>query len=443
MQPLSGIGCAGERSRYTRLDNPTESAGQQVDSAARFLLLGVVCVLTLTSCRSASSDRSTPASTVGTAGRLGPTSTSLPPTSTVAAVAPTSTSLPLEPVGPQDWQRGPSDAGVTLLVYTDIHCFTCWQLHNDLDALMARHPEEVRLVVRLFPLIGNRELAGVAAEALLLSDESGAFWEMFDFLNETHSEWAALAPDQFVAWLSNSVAEIGLDPSSMEQALTSGRFTDEVSELYQTRLAQGIPGVPLLLINSEPFVITADPSSLEAAVRLAVLSTNQFQGEPPLVIDTAKTYRAEIEFDQGLVELQLFPAESPVAVNSFVFLARNGWYDDSPIYRSVPNVLIEAGDPSGTGFGDPGFHYDSETGSSLSFDRPGVVGMVNSGPGTNGARFFIALQSMTGIDETHTVLGRVVSGLELLIDLPPHDPFQDLLSDPPLKIREVRILESD
>lgn len=375
--------------------------------------------------------------------QLGPTSTSLPATSTPVAAPPTPTLVPLEPVDENDWQRGPSDAPVTLLLYTDVHCLTCRQLHSDLAALIERHSGDVRLVVRLFPLIENRALAGTATEALLSADESGAFWELFDFLSATYSEWAGLDPQGFIDWIASSSPEIGIDAQAVHQDLVGGRFSDQVSRIYETRLAQGMPGVPVLLINSNPFLITADPVSLEAAVRLAILSERQFQSAPPMVIDPEHEYLAEIEFDEGLVVVQLYASESPMSVNSFVYLARRGWYDDTPISRSIPGVLVEAGDPTGTGLGDPGYYFANESDPGLSFDRTGIVGLSNSGPGTNGGRFFIALREMPGLNETHTVLGRVIEGLDVLANLPAYDPISDLLTEPPLHIREVRIEEID
>lgn len=375
--------------------------------------------------------------------QLGPTSTSAPATSTPPAANPTPTLVPLEPIDSDDWQRGPSDAPVTLLLYTDVHCLTCRQLHSDLAALIERHAGDVRLIVRLFPLIENRPLAGTAAEALLSAGESGSFWELFDFLTARYSEWVGLDPADFIEWLASGSAEIGLDREAVRQDLVSGQFSDQVTRIYETRLAQGMPGVPVLLINSNPFPITADPASLEAAVRLALLSEKQFHSPPPMVIDADREYLAEIEFDGGMVVVQLFASESPVAVNSFVFLARQGWYDNTPISRSIPGVLVEAGDPTGTGLGNPGYYFPSESDPSLSFDRAGIVGLSNSGPGTNGGRFFVALREMSGLEETHTVLGRVIEGLEILTDLSPYDPIRDLLADPPLRIQEVRIQEID
>lgn len=375
--------------------------------------------------------------------RLGPTSTSPPPSATAPSATVTPTLVPLEPVGPNDWQRGPSDAPVTLLLYTDVHCLTCMRLHNALRQILERHPDDVRLVVRQFPLIENRPLAGPVSEALFSAGGMGAFWDLYDFLTDHYSEWVTLDEDQFIGWLESASLPTSIDQATLIDDLTNNRYADHVEAVYRTRLAQGVPGVPLLLINSEPFPITADPISLEAAVRLAILSARQYPFPPERVIDPDSDYLAELELDVGVIIVQLFAQEAPLAVNSFIFLAREGWYDGSPVTRIIPDRLIELGDPTGTGLGDPGFYYPSETGAGLSFDRPGMVGMTNSGPGTTSGRFFITLEPMPSLDDSHTILGRVVNGLDHLAGLPAHDASEDLLDPLPITLLQVRIRQID
>ena len=128
--------------------------------------------------------------------------------------------------------------------------------------------------------------------------------------------------------------------------------------------------------------------------------------------------------------VQLYPEKAPLAVNNFIFLARQGWYDGVTFYRVLPNLLAAAGDPSETGMGNPGYLFETEIPVGLSFNQPGVLAMDNSGPGTNGSRFFITLASAAQLDGQYTIFGRVLSGMEVLSVLTARDP-QPGVSLPP------------
>ena len=84
--------------------------------------------------------------------------------------------------------------------------------------------------------------------------------------------------------------------------------------------------------------------------------------------------------------------------------------------------MAQAGDPSGTGLGGPGYIFRNEIDPSLHFDKPGMVGMANSGPDTNGSQFFITLEAASHLDGSYTVFGHVISGLDVLAMIAPRDP---------------------
>jgi cyclophilin family peptidyl-prolyl cis-trans isomerase len=129
-------------------------------------------------------------------------------------------------------------------------------------------------------------------------------------------------------------------------------------------------------------------------------------------------------------------------VNSFIFLAREGWFDDNIFHRVIPGTLAETGDPSGTGLGGPGYFFGTELDDSLVFSEPGVVALSSAGMGTNGSQFFISLEPLRQLDGTRTIFGRVVEGLDLLVSLGRRDPLLDLLSPPGATILSVTIEES-
>jgi cyclophilin family peptidyl-prolyl cis-trans isomerase len=166
------------------------------------------------------------------------------------------------------------------------------------------------------------------------------------------------------------------------------------------------------------------------------------QSNYPLnTLTEGKTYLAHLELNIGDVIIQLYSDPAPLAVNSFIYLANQGWYDNNPIFRVSPGRLVESGDPSGTGFGDQGYHFAVETDPALVFDKPGLVALSSSGPDTNGSRFFITLSALPELDGTRTIFGRVIEGLELLSNLEAREPMEELLTPPQAYIKKITIEE--
>jgi cyclophilin family peptidyl-prolyl cis-trans isomerase len=113
-----------------------------------------------------------------------------------------------------------------------------------------------------------------------------------------------------------------------------------------------------------------------------------------------------------------------MAVNSFVFLAQNGWFDNITWHRVLPDFVAQSGDPSGTGFGGPGYVFKNEISDSLKFDRAGLLGMANSGADTNGSQFFVTYKESPDLDGKYTVFGEVTSGMDVVKKLTPRNPSQ-------------------
>jgi len=137
---------------------------------------------------------------------------------------------------------------------------------------------------------------------------------------------------------------------------------------------------------------------------------------PEMKIDPAKKYTATIDTSMGTIKLDLFAADAPKTVNSFVFLAREGFYDGIIFHRVIPGFMIQGGDPTGTGMGGPGYEYENENHSSKHGFGPGTLAMANAGPNTNGSQFFICegpnaahLQA-----DKYTIFGHVTEGQEVV-----------------------------
>jgi cyclophilin family peptidyl-prolyl cis-trans isomerase len=166
----------------------------------------------------------------------------------------------------------------------------------------------------------------------------------------------------------------------------------------------------------------------------------QWNKPPEMQIDPKKKYKATIETDLGDLVIELFADKAPKTVNNFVFLAREGFYEDITFHRVIANFMAQAGDPTGRGSGGPGYKFGDEFDPTLKHDRPGMLSMANAGPGTNGSQFFITHVPTPWLDGKHSVFGRVVEGMDVLMSIPPRDPNN--VNAPAVKIKRVTIKES-
>jgi cyclophilin family peptidyl-prolyl cis-trans isomerase len=150
----------------------------------------------------------------------------------------------------------------------------------------------------------------------------------------------------------------------------------------------------------------------------------QFANEPELTIDVNKAYTATLKTEKGDIVIALAAKYAPRTVNSFVFLARQGFYDNVTFHRVIPGFVAQTGDPTGTGAGGPGYEFPNEydPASGFNYKKAGVVGMANAGPNTNGSQFFISYKSIDLDPATYTVFGQVVAGQDVLEQITPRDP---------------------
>lgn len=148
-----------------------------------------------------------------------------------------------------------------------------------------------------------------------------------------------------------------------------------------------------------------------------------YSSPPPMVIDTAKSYTATIEMEKGDLVLELFASDVPNTVNNFVFLAREGFYDNCTFHRVIPGFMAQGGDPTGTGRGGPGYQFADEF--SEHTHVTGALSMANAGANTNGSQFFITYSPQHGLDGRHAVFGQLIEGMEVLEQITPRDPSQN------------------
>ncbi len=302
----------------------------------------------------------------------------------------------------------------------------------------------MRVVYRHFPLISIHDKAVIAAEAAEAAGAQGAFWEMHDLLFERQREWASLSVEDMPDVLSGYAKELGLDTEAFDQALADGTYTDKVMAGYNAATALGLGGTPSFVAYgihypSQQFGLSYQ--GLDTFVRLIIMKQRQFDAPPPTVIEEEKQYQATIKTEKGDIVVELFADRTPVTVNSFVYLAEQGWYDDTTFHRVVPDFVVQAGDPSATGIGWPGYRCSDELTPDLTFDGPGVLGMANSGPDTNGSQFFITLSAQPNLNGRHTVFGRVITGMDVVESLTARDPQSAPPDQPGDRILSITIEE--
>lgn len=166
----------------------------------------------------------------------------------------------------------------------------------------------------------------------------------------------------------------------------------------------------------------------------------QWASAPDMVIDPSKKYTATISTDKGDMVVELFADKTPKTVNNFVFLAREGFYNDTIFHRVIADFMVQGGDPTGTGTGGPGYRFADEFHPELKHDKPGILSMANSGPGTNGSQFFITHVPTSWLNNKHSVFGHIAEGMDVLMSIPPRDPTNP--EYPGVKISSVNITEA-
>ena len=167
---------------------------------------------------------------------------------------------------------------------------------------------------------------------------------------------------------------------------------------------------------------------------------NQYSSPPAMQIDPSKSYSAKTKTDVGDINIALSADKAPRTVNNFVFLAKEGFYDNVIFHRVISNFMAQGGDPTGTGRGGPGYQFKDEFHPDLRHNKPGILSMANAGPNTNGSQFFITHVPTPHLDDKHSVFGEVVEGMDVLLSIPDRDPSN--VNAPAVRIQTIEITEA-
>jgi cyclophilin family peptidyl-prolyl cis-trans isomerase len=263
----------------------------------------------------------------------------------------------------------------------------------------------------------NRQTAAQKAAALRTLVVGGMVIVFVVLLAVFVNNWSARQGEEPVAAVGTQAAE------------TAGEGGEPVA----------MPTPPVTRDPDGTWTIVEGPRSLS---QLEPVSRAGFYTQlPPTIVDPERDYEVIIETSKGPMRFRLFADQAPVTVNNFVSLALDGYYDGTTFHRVIEGFMAQAGDPTGTGTGGPGYQFQDEIVPSLTFDERGLLAMANAGPGTNGSQFFITFGPTTHLNGAHTIFGEIVAGQEVLDLLRLRDPMSD--PEPGDEILWIYVLESN
>ncbi|MGB7337554.1 MAG: peptidylprolyl isomerase [Phototrophicaceae bacterium] len=169
----------------------------------------------------------------------------------------------------------------------------------------------------------------------------------------------------------------------------------------------------------------------------------EYSSAPNDILENGVDYQAIFCTTQGAIYLDLFEDQTPITVNNMVFLASEGYYNNTIFHRVLDGFMAQAGDPTGTGRGGPGYQFTDEIVPTLTFDRPYLLAMANAGAGTNGSQFFITFAPTDWLNGAHTIFGEVISGQEVVDSLNRVDPQSPNPNITPSDLQTVIIVTPD
>ncbi len=282
-----------------------------------------------------------------------------------------------------------------------------------------------------------------AAEAAEAAGAQGAFWPYHDLLFENQARLGPADADAARQIFVELAESLDLDVDRFTRELDGGAHAERVTANRLEAEGLGLPGTPTILFEGQALFGESLPPTFfywDAIVQLTLLADRQYDAPPPMTIDTDREIFATVTLASGeAFVIQLLPKSAPETVNSFVFLVNEGWFDGVTFHRVLPGFVAQTGDPTGTGFGGPGYVIPSEIDPDLTHAEPGTVAMANSGPDTNGSQWYITLGDASQLDGGYTIFGRVVEGLDVVSAITPRDPAQNPELPPGDRIEAITI----
>jgi cyclophilin family peptidyl-prolyl cis-trans isomerase len=292
------------------------------------------------------------------------------------------------------------------------------------------HGENIRYAYRHLPLISIHDKAVVTAEATEAAAAQGKFWEMHDLLFERQQAWNPLSEDELRSRLVEYAEELELDTKRFKQDLEEEVYREKILADYEAYAEYGPLATPTYVVNNVFYPtreLGLNPYLVDAFVRLVQLKPDQYREAPPVVVDSEKDYVATIRTTKGDIVAELLPEHAPANVNSFAFLAQEGWFDGLSFFYVEPGVVAQSGDPTGLGAGMayPGYTCGDELDAEVTFDEAGILAMFTAAPGRNSSQFFITYEPLPELNDRYTIIGRVIDGMDVAESLVATQPGPD------------------
>jgi cyclophilin family peptidyl-prolyl cis-trans isomerase/protein-disulfide isomerase len=400
---------------------------------------------------------------VGLVAGCGEQATSPPPSPTPTPVPPSPTSAPstpdtdpTEPVTPptpsgpatcevftlpvesripsvteDDHVKGPEDAEITFIEYADFQCPACSGLHTLSEYLTDRYGGQLRFVYRHLPLVSIHDKAIITAEATEAAAAQGKFWEMHDLLYEEQQEWNGLSEEDLVDKLIEYAGELELDTERFEEELAEHIYREQIMADYEAYQEYGQMATPTYVVNKifYPTQEFGGFGRLEAFLALVLMQDDMYDSPPSQVIESGKDYTAIIKTTKGDITVELFADQVPTNVNSFAFLAKEGWYDGLDFFYVDHEQVALSGDPTNSGAGLPyaGYYCTDETVSDYSFDEVGLLALYTPAANRNSSSFFITYAPQPDFTGNFTIIGRISEGMDVAESLTQTQPGPDQL----------------
>jgi cyclophilin family peptidyl-prolyl cis-trans isomerase len=239
---------------------------------------------------------------------------------------------------------------------------------------------------------------------------------------------------------------------------TSDTLAPITSEVLTSEPSEAVTSQPVEPVGSEP--VASEPVSNEPAVDPVVSDPDtgdadcppedgvaepvrEFDSAPPMCLVDGATYQAVVTTNMGEFTVDLDAEAAPETVNNFVYLARNGYYDETPCHRIIPDFVVQCGDPTGTGTGNPGYSFGDELPEAGQYVL-GSLAMANSGPDTNGSQFFVIIgEQGEQLPPDYSLFGQVSEGFETTVaDMAAAGTPGAGTPSEPVDILSVRIIQS-
>ena len=242
------------------------------------------------------------------------------------------------------------------MVYSEPQCPYCAQFDPLIESFTALYPNDVRFVFRLRPFPESfHDKSILASQAMVAAGLQGKFNEfriwLFQHQNKNPNDpavsgladtefWAGLAPADLGPWLKERVSALGIDPDQLLKDMVSDAVVKKVQAAKTSADTIGISGTPSLFINGYAWPENQRSNEIFSIYTKLLLDRDkEFSTCPAMTVDKSKAYSATITTTKGDIVVDLFADKAPYAVNSFVFLARQGWYNDLPIITTDQFML--------------------------------------------------------------------------------------------------------